>query len=255
MHRQATVRAAAVASLVAAVLAHAAQAETINCKAIGSAPYTIPAPGVYCLTAEIDTSMAWGPAIDIQASGVVLDLNGHTLSNLNAGLGTAAIGIYALDRRNITIVNGTVSGYEIGVELASNAPYTASQGHVIQGLRVDQNRHYGILVMGRGILVRNNQVFATGGTTLSPNPWTYGIAVNGVSNRVIDNDVVNLPPSGSGVSFGIQFLDATDGFAVGNRITSATRGIQFTASGKYRDNVTRDVLQPYTGGTNAGNNQ
>ena len=40
-----------------------------------------------------------------------------------------------------------------------------------------------------------------------------------------------------------------------NRITTADRGIQYQGgTGKYRDNLTFGVSFPFTGGTDAGNN-
>ena len=44
---------------------HSARAETTNCTAITSVPFIISAPGVYCLTGSLITSMASGKAISI----------------------------------------------------------------------------------------------------------------------------------------------------------------------------------------------
>ena len=46
---------------------------------ISSAPYTISQPGSYYLTANL--TVASGDAIDINANGVTLDLNGFTISS------------------------------------------------------------------------------------------------------------------------------------------------------------------------------
>jgi hypothetical protein len=42
---------------------------------------------------------------------------------------------------------------------------------------------------------------------------------------------------------------------VNNRITSTTYGLMIAGQWKYRDNLTEGVTTPYTGGTNAGNNE
>jgi hypothetical protein len=260
MNRYSPLRFVAVAGLVTGALASSAQAETTACTAITNAlvnaavPYKITVPGIYCLTEDIATVLAAGKAIDIQTHSVVLDLNGHRMGNIGAGPGTAAIGIYAVGRQNITIMNGTIRGFEYGIRLDDTAPST-SQGHVIEGLRVDYCRRYGILAKGRGIVVRNNQVIATGGTTLSPNSDAIGVHLTGPGPRVLDNDIITVTPTGIGTARGLVFMHAEDALAVNNRITSANRGIDFFFSpGKYRDNVTSSVNSPYNGGTDAGNN-
>src|SRR5450759_2310807 len=116
-----------------------AQAETVNCTAITTLPYIISTQGVYCLTGELSTGITTGNAITIATNNVVLDLNGFKIGGLSAGLGTTAIGIYANQRQNITIKNGTVRGFCYGIYLSDTSLYTTSQGHVIEDIRADQN--------------------------------------------------------------------------------------------------------------------
>ncbi len=111
------------------------RAETVNCTPINTVPAVITLPGVYCLTKSLVTSMTSGNAIDIQANNVVFDMNGHRLGGLGAGLGTNARGIYANNRQNITIRNGTVRGFLIGIFLEGSS----GQGHLIEDVRADQN--------------------------------------------------------------------------------------------------------------------
>ena len=89
----------------------------------------------------------------------MLDLNGFKLGGLAAGPGTTASGIQALNRQNITIKNGTIRGFFRGILLRNDSG--ASQGHVVEDIRADQNRFGGIEVQGSGTIVRNNQVVAT----------------------------------------------------------------------------------------------
>jgi hypothetical protein len=93
------------------------QAETTNCTAITSVPYTISVPGIYCLTGNLETAMTEGHAITINVNNVVIDLNGRKLGGGAAGAGTSAYGIYASGRENITIKNGTIRGFKAGVYL------------------------------------------------------------------------------------------------------------------------------------------
>ena len=241
--------------LLALVLGAApARAETVNCTAITALPAVITVQGIYCFTGDLATAMTGGAAIDIQTNNVVIDLNGFKLGGLAAGLGTQANGIFANNRQNITLKNGTIRGFFAGIALADSG---SSQGHVVEDIRADQNRYVGIEVDGSGNIVRNNQVVATGGTTiLGANADAYGILVYGAGPRVLNNDVIHTVKQGTGTAWGIWFGSTTGGLAVNNRITEADKGIEYigASTGKYRDNLTFTVTTPFTGGTDAGNN-
>ena len=122
-----------------------AQAETMNCTPITALPAVITVQGIYCFTPDLATAMTSGNAIDIQTSNVVLDLNGFKLGGLGAGLGTNAFWIHARDRQNITIKNGTIRGFFEGIVLVDAG---ASQGHIVEDIRADQNTFIGIDVGG-----------------------------------------------------------------------------------------------------------
>jgi len=248
------------AFLLAALLAAGtARGETTQCTAITSVPTTITAQGVYCLTADLAPPIASGKAIEILANNVVLDFNGHRLGN-GAGVGNTATGIYAFQRQNVTIRNGTIRGFYYAINLNDSSP-ASTTGLVVEDMRIDQATFGGILIGGRGGLVRRNTVLFTGGTTANgPNVAPSAILVSGPENRVLDNDIVTVTEQGLGVSRGIT-VGGGGGeggcLIVGNRITTALRGIDFIdfgGAGKYRGNLTRDVVVPYYGGTDAGNN-
>ena len=235
-----------------------ARAETVNCTAITALPAVITVQGVYCFTGDLATAMTSGHAIDIQTNNVVLDLNGFKLGGLAAGPGTVANGIFASDRQNITIKNGTIRGFLRGIILQQDSgDFGASRGHVVEAIRADQNTRSGIAVGGSGTIVRNNQVVATGGTTVfGAKADAFGISVGGAGPRVLNNDVIDTVKQGSGTARGIFFDGAVGGLAVNNRITEADSGIEYFAggTGKYRDNRTFGVTTPFTGGTDIGNN-
>jgi len=239
--------------LTLALTATPARAETVNCTAITSLPAAITVQGVYCFTGDLATAMTSGIAIDIQTNNVVLDLNGFKLGGLAAGTGTFALGIHANNRQNLTIKNGTIRGFSGGILLQDSG---ASQGHIVEDIRADQNTLVGIDVRGSGNIVRNNQVVATGGTTCcGANVNAFGIVVGGTGPRVLNNDVIQTVKQGTGTAHGIFFSAVTGGLAVNNRITEADKGISYSGStGKYRDNVTFDVTSPFNGGTDIGNN-
>ena len=234
-----------------------ALAETVNCTAITVLPAVITVQGIHCFTGDLSTAITTGNAIDIQTNNVILDLNGFKLGGLAAGTGTNANGIHALDRQNITIKNGTIRGFLRGIVLENAG---ASQGHVVEGIRADQNTAVGIDVEGSGNIVRNNQVVATGGTTIF-GPFgpadAYGIFVAGADVRVLNNDVITtVALGGTGTAWGIRLFECSRCMAVNNRITTANRGIDFVtpSTGLYRDNLTIGCFPAYTGGFDAGNN-
>ena len=203
----------------------AARAETTPCTAITSLPAVITVQGVYCFTADLTTAQLSGSAIDIQTNNVTIDLNGHRLGGGAAGLGTRAIGIQALDRRFITVKNGTVRGFYVGVLLSdSTGPaYINSSGYLIEGLRAEFNRAFGISVSGTGNIVRNNQVVNTGGSTVST-PSVEGINAQGPAARVLNNDVIATAPATLGTTAAIGvFVGWAPGSVVeGNRIANTT---------------------------------
>jgi hypothetical protein len=247
--------AASLLVLLALVLgATPARAETVNCTPVTALPAVITVQGIHCFTGDLTTAITSGNAIDIQTNNVVLDLNGFKLGGLAAGIGTLTRGIHASDRQNLTIKNGTIRGFLIGIALEDSG---ASQGHVVEDIRADQNTFTGIDVRGSGTIVRNNQVVATGGTTFfGVNANALGILVLGTGPRVLNNDVINTVKQGTGTAWGIRFNPVTGGLAVNNRITGADRGIDYNggSTGKYRDNLTFDVTTPFTGGTAVGTN-
>jgi hypothetical protein len=256
------------------------------CLPIITLPTTITAQGNYCLVQNLSTSQTTGAAVTIGTDFASLDLKGFKIGGGGAGLGTQAVGVYALNRKNITIKNGNIRGFLRGVYLQDDtgAQYTASQGHLVHGLLADQNTKAGIHVMGRGNVVRQNQVVATTGTTSQgANADIFGILSEGPGARILGNDVTDAFGVGSGFGYqirahhafggvveknrigtssagastiGLHILNTQNLLAVGNRFTGLGAGINYDGStGPYRDNIAHGVAVPYSGGTNAGNNQ
>jgi hypothetical protein len=239
--------------LASGAIARPAHSETLTCTAITTLPAIITQQGIYCLTGNLITSMVVGNAIDIQANSVMLDLNGFKLGG-QGGLGTNAFGIYALNRKNITVKNGTVRGFADGIVMEMNGG--VSQGHVVEDIRAEANTFVGINVQGSGNIVRNNQIVSTGGSTVfGADASAFGIYVTGSGPRVLNNDVIDTTKQGNGYSAGILLTQVSGALAVNNRITQAEKGVFFlTGTGKYRDNLTFGVPSPVSGGTDAGNN-
>jgi hypothetical protein len=232
-----------------------ARAETVDCTPITALPMVITVQDVYCLTGDINFAAAAGNAIDVQTNNVVVDLNGFTLGGL-AGSGTTAVGIQALDRLNVTIKNGRVRGFLKGIFLETSG---LSQGHVIDGVRADQNTFVGIQVDGTGNVVRDSQVARTGGSsTMGANADAIGILATGSGPRMIENDITDTTKQGTGVAVAIRFQSSTvGGLADSNRITGADKGVEFLAgaTGKCRGNLLFSVTTFFVGCTDTGSPQ
>jgi hypothetical protein len=268
-------------------ISSSAQAETTNCTAITTLPYTITTQGAYCLTGNLTTSMASGNAITINTNNVVLDLNAFKIGGLGAGTTTQANGIYAYQRQNITIKNGTVRGFLYGIKLDDIYPYTTSQGHVIEDIRADQNTFAGMWILGNSNMIHNNLIIATGGATgSSPDSTALGLFAGGPNTQVLNNTVSEVSGQGAGGATGIELYTASNSVAANNRISNITSpsgisygvyvfvsndiiisdnrlssmhyGIYFDSgtsisSGTYMNNLVQGAtVAAYTGGTAAG---
>jgi len=265
---KATLRSAALVFLLAFA---SVRAETTLCTVITALPHAITAPGIYCLKASLASA---GAGITINADDVVLDLNGHAIS------GPAnASGVAAIDRSRITVKNGIVRGFNVGVALKSSGK---SEGNVVEGLHVD-TRFLGIEVDGTGFVVRDNVLVGTG-TAQAGGAEILGIYVNvGSGGHIRDNQIVNLDWTrengsnaiqvfkangtsvqhnlisnailpGSVLTIGILFVAATGNTAVDNRIYNVQKGIEFivpTGPGLYMGNTVH-ATTPFTGGVAAG---
>jgi len=261
------------------LLSSPAHAETTNCTAITVLPTVITSQGVYCFTGNLSTSMTSGNAIEIQANNVTLDLNGFKLGGLGAGDGTDTNGIYADQRKNITIKNGIVRGFQTGIFLEDPSPFTSSSGHVVKDILADQNTFTGIRVQGFGNTVSHNTVVDTGGSTNFTG--AVGINVVGPGAKVIDNAVSTTTETDG--AFGIRLFQSDSSLVQNNTVTDTVAGtadsvaisIQFSfgvfvrnnnmanadnglffsnSNGKYFNNLTFNVITQFTGGTPVGNN-
>jgi len=231
-------------ALAIALMATPAKAETIECTVINSIPIIITVQGIYCLKGNLATSLAAGNMIDVQTNNVTIDMNGFKLGGLAAGAGTLANGIFAFDRRNITIRNGSIRGFRFGIFLDGGA--ANSSGHLLEDLRLDGNRQVGALVVGTGNIIRNNQVVNTGPTDTGSS--AFGLLIIDSNDSVVEGNVISsVSETGESIGIhvlssslievrnntvlrtedatnnrGISLFDATDVTIIGNRVLNPT---------------------------------
>jgi hypothetical protein len=148
-------------------LSQTAQAQSASCVEIATLPALISQPGVYCLKKNFAVGMADGIAIEIAASNVTIDFNGFKIGNLAGGEETVAIGVAAFERRNIILRNGNFRGFMMSVGLLASGPERSS-GHLVENMMLDASLVYGILAVGNGVVLRNNQIVNSADTRVSP---------------------------------------------------------------------------------------
>jgi hypothetical protein len=222
-----------------------------------------------------------GNAITIDSDYVVIDLNGYGILN-TSHFGTYANGVYAWQRKNITIKNGSIYRFFAGIFLEDSYPFSVSTGHLVENVKLDNIRAYGILLHGSDMVIQNNIITSTGGHTISEE--SYGIALAGANNFVYNNTVTNTfmrssavlavgiypryahgcvvefnriinPAIGSGNSYCIRIKQCDNVIVSNNRMSTAIFGLGFDIStGKYRNNLAINCTTPYVGGSDMGNN-
>ena len=238
-----------VMTLAAALLlgSGVAHGQSGTCTPITSVPAATTASGVYCLTGNLTNTSIHAPAIAVNHNGVVIDFNGYRL--LWEGSVSSGNPAVKIENQNVTIRNGLISDFDIGIESSGDAT-------IVEDMRL-HNNGLGIAIRqgAEGALIRHNYIRLGNGIEIYGNnsAATLGAAGTG-SARVIDNDI-HGPDQGGSNGIAIYGQNA---FVAGNRLGRLYSGIWFDlrtqASGKYRDNLTTNVTLPYTGGTDAGNN-
>jgi parallel beta-helix repeat protein len=195
-------------SLAGGVPARAAPRET----KINKCPFTITASGAYVLQKNLNCA---GTAITVTASDVALDLGGHTLSGDGSGTGIDVQGA-----TNVSIQNGTVQGFYVGVVFGRSADCKLTDatvrqssylgivgadtnGLTVTGCTATRNGVYGMW-FGACRVVRVTQNSASGNSH-------GGIALDATSSNLSNNTASNNG------CVGIDFFGAS-----GNRVEGNT---------------------------------
>jgi hypothetical protein len=209
---------------------------------INSVPYTISAPGSYILGADSQTA---GAGIKIEADDVTLDLNGHSLYGGSDSVfpGTA---IYSNDHRNITVKNGKIRDFEVGVGLYQFSDQVGA-GQRVESLDLIDCPIPIVVIQTAGSIIQNNHIIYRLGKAGGP-----GILVNGGGNRVNDNVI-----SGFIGDSAIAFTSAafSGNYSVDNTISNCDVGIDNNSGvvgeekvDKYRFNTTFNCTTPFKSG-------
>ena len=103
---------------------------------------TIDQPGSYRLVNDLTFSGTTGTCLAITADSVTIDLAGFTITGPGPSLSNNTSAIAAgNDRTGIAVRNGSISGFDNGVDLEGN-------GSIVEGLRVFSCSLFGIIATG-----------------------------------------------------------------------------------------------------------
>ena len=98
--------------------------------AVSSLPFVITQPGHYYLTRSL-TVNGW-IAIDVQVNDVSLDLGGFTVASTSAA---GSYGIYLGTTNDVAVRNGTVSGFQFGIQAGGAERVRLDDVHAIENTR------------------------------------------------------------------------------------------------------------------------
>lgn len=160
--------------------------------ALGLAPARAAAGHVECgdrvtrdLRLDADLVNCPGNGLNVAVDGITIDLDGHVVDGSGRGTGIAN-GFWGDGGRDVTIRNGTVRGFKVGVR--SGAPGTR-----VARLRVTRNAAGGLALRSRRCRVERNVVAGNG--------YGHGIFVGAASEcRITGNRVAGHLGAGIEVS-------------------------------------------------------
>lgn len=169
-------------TFVVFLVCYQAKGETLTCTVISRVPFTISAPGTYCLVNDLDTSQNGGGAIVINASNVRLDCNGRTIRNKNSA--NSDVGIASGGRNGVSIENCGIDGFEEGIHFDVRSNSVSIRNNTVRNART-----YGILTWGNSIEITGNSVIDTKYVSASRN-YNQAIVASAYSPGVLSRDVV-----------------------------------------------------------------
>ena len=241
------------ASSTAHAAPDAAEPTASTCTAyIDALPYTIDAPGTYCLRRD-QVSAYYGQAILVMSSDVTVDCRNRRISlapGQYAG-GTTGVGL-DMGLGNVKVQNCQLSGFDIGVWMPFNGANNA-----VRNNRIDRFTSSGIQAGGDNFEAANNRItygggmyngstgislsgdMAVGGANgqaLTNNliaglygPTAAGIMAIGSNGlRVINNHVMGVRGNANGPASGMTFNLTPDLQLINNSISAMSQDQVFT---------------------------
>lgn len=196
-----------------AAVSCACQQAAAQCTTISSLPYTISAPGQYCLAADLTTSASTG--ISIGTSNVEVDCGSHSVVK-NAGNALGSQGIttnYVNNLSGITVKNCKVQGFDIAIRVKATNIEIANN-------RLNQPKNRGIHASGNNVRIVGNKIldaFSDAGNNFQENITVDGLSWSSTAQvvRILDNTIVG---SHGNPDIAAIFADGDDVEVSGNKI-------------------------------------
>ena len=210
---------------------------------ITSLPWTISTPGNYYLPTDLTTAAVAGGAITITASQVVLDLNGRTLKD--SVKTNFAYGVLVFNDVDVTIQNGDIDGFNVGVFLSPDSTDENAK-NTVDNVKFNGNAIGVMSLSGQSNLVKN--CIIDGGD--------IGILFNQDSGSRAQNNILENQAASEEFGAGIALMSTGSlGVVFDNNVVekgSATVGMVMSGTDKYRFDsfVGFPANSPHVGGTN-----
>jgi hypothetical protein len=203
--------------------------------ATGGFPYKITQPGSYKLSGNLSVTSGSIDGIDINVDNVVLDLNGFSITSVDttctgtpvSSCSSAGASGIQTGHQNVTIRNGSVTGFGYGFNLNGGAGYLLEEVHA-------SGNFYGMW-LSHGIVRRS----------------TFSNNLNGLiaQNAVVQDNSVN------GNSLGIDvFLSELNGNVSTNNSYGLLTHYSNYGSNLFFQNTIQDVYLADSGSTSQNNN-
>ena len=210
---------------------------------ITSLPWIISTPGNYYLPTDLTSAAVAGGAITITASQVILDLNGRTLKD--SVKTNFAYGILVFNQVDVTIQNGDIDGFNIGVFLSPNSTDENAK-NTVDNVKFNGDAIGVMSLSGQSNLVKN--CIIDGGD--------IGILFNQDSGSRAQNNILENQAANEEFQTGIALMSLGSGGVVfdDNVVEkgSSTVGMVMSGTDKYRFDsfVGFPANSPHVGGTN-----
>jgi hypothetical protein len=257
-----------------------------SCTSISALPLVITQAGHYCLTQNlryegaVPVSGQLDNAITVVADDVTVDLNGYTMQGgVNASINPASAGVRGSDRKNVTIRNGAIRNFGIGVQLSDAAGGITPMGSMVERLLVDGALISGLSIAGQNAIIRDNRISnlaSTSTTYMAVGIVSYGtnarvthnaisnissatlsasgISVDGSGSLVQDNSIFNINPGKTGYGV-IATANASGSLVKGNVISNVNASMGMgvvTVQGVTNFAVDDNMVSGYSTGMNLG---
>jgi hypothetical protein len=213
------------------------------CVPIASVPFTISAPGQYCVTADLTTSQTGmsGGVITIDADNVVLDFQGHKFDATSGGNFTNVTGVYSLNHKGNTVRNGLMVGFYVGIHFDMTSD---TRDNVIEDMRFSLSRSRAMQMEGFNNVIRRNLVVDTIDGWVHPDGFSACEQNFNGSIQVYNNTVSHVGGQNDSSPDGMMIY-CYNSLIIGNRVVDASDQGLGIGGGFCKDNVIIGSTHPY----------